>query len=118
MVISGLLNTSVSQTSSPDTNNYKVINLDTTLTADDKRIVKAATGSDIGQGKQVPALADAIAISRSLGTLKGPVTASFLQKYSSDPQIGATTINKALSFLNDEAFPQRSGDSGSLDLVA
>lgn len=117
MVISGISNAASLITSSPDKTNNKIIDLKNILTDDDKRIVKAATGHDIGQGNAVPQLADAIAISRSLGNLQGPITASFLQKYASDPKIGSTTINKALDFLRDEAFPKRHTNNSTLNLL-
>ncbi|WP_428483163.1 hypothetical protein [Rhodopila sp.] len=76
---------------SPVTNLYPslktgtAIDLDTTLTSGDKAMLSAVYGSNWqtqagpnGNIKTNP-LADAIAISRAMGTLKGPVTAQFLR---------------------------------------
>ena len=87
-----------------------VIDLDTTLTAGDKSIVAAAYGNDWQTKKgatgnlQTNPLADAIAISRAMGTLVGPVTAKFLAPYAGT--IGSGVIQKALDSLLSSTNPQ------------
>ena len=95
-----------------------VIDLNKTLTPDDKLVIKAATGHDIGTQRGangnfvVPRLAVAIAISRQTGALEGPITKDFLTKYNAE--VGKNIIQNAINFIEEN---QKTAKGRSINLI-
>lgn len=109
MQIQSNLPVNVSVTTSSSKTNEKT-SLNDILTKEDKALVSEVYGNNWQQKTGVNGnletnyLADIIAISRSLGTLKGPVTINFLAPYlNNNDAVSNTIISRALNNLSENS---------------